>query len=553
MKCGWIATAVFYAGILFAREGIVSTLDGRRLEGEITATNGALLVKTTRGELFRIIQTDIARAQFSTNIPPAVAARGSGNGLLGFYFNSTNFQNFYLTRLDSVVDFNWHSEAPFLGLAKQRYGVRWMGQIEAPTSGVYTIYFASQDGGKIYLDGQLVADAFSNYQFLETNTTMTLRAGERRNIQLEYHNTSGVNARAQLFWSTESIPKTIIPQDRLYAASFDTFRTAETSGLAGSRGLLATYYNSERLSSNSFTRIEPEVNLAARGEPPAPGIVADPFTVRWSGTLLITNNGEYKFFITGGTGVRFLINDKMLSEPSSTAPEQVVTTMLNTADHCELRLELRARTDVPVRLHWSGPRFEKMLLSRQHVSPVIAASRQPPGSDVPISPAGVLLVNGATLSAPIQSATGNSIRFQGVLGKQNLPLAKVACIHVKPLTPELARAIPSGRAGVLLKNRDFFDGEVAAIESGRLKMTSVLFGNRSYDLAKDVIAIIVRSKESEAWLYSVTARDGTVLYGKTALIQPAQVSLAEGPEFSVPIDEVEEIVRRSEKEWDSMF
>ncbi|HWN94547.1 MAG TPA: PA14 domain-containing protein [Methylomirabilota bacterium] len=527
----------------FAIEGVVWTLGGQRLEGDVRLGTGVIAI--ARGEAGEISLpiADIARAQFSTNVI-AAQTRGSGNGMLGIYYPSTRFTSNTVMRLDDTIDFDWRDKEPMFGFPKDGFTVRWMGQIEAPTTDAYTIYFGTDEGGRIFFDDKLVADNTGRREYTETNIIVNLKAGERRNLKLEYSD-SMATAHARLSWGSPTMPKKIVPQDRLYAASFDPNHRADSSGLAGAQGLLATYYTSDGLT--SFTRIDPEINFEWKGESPAPEMPTNNFSIRWSGSLFVTNSGEYTFSIMAGLPLNFFINDKRISNPHVVALVQTASATLNRGERVELRLEVRATNNVvPIKLSWSGPGFAKTLLARQHLSPAIASSRETPLGYGPLQPAGIVLLSGVTVSAPIQSANISSIRLQGVLAKQPLPLTRVARIHARPLTTDLAAAVPKGRAGVLLKNRDFIDGEFAGIENGRVKIESVLFGKRTFDLAKDVITVVLRGNEPPPWRYSIAARDGTVLYGKGITLATQGVVLTEAPDVRLRAEDLAEIVRREE-------
>jgi len=534
---------LFCAAAAFAIDGMVSTLDGRKLEGEVELTRGGLIVKSAQGNAVTVLASNVAFATFSTN---AVAqTKGTGNGLMGIYFASTNFSGPSVIRLDEALDFDWRDEAPAPGIPKDHFSVRWMGEIEAPATDTYTIHFGSDEGGRIYFDGKLAGERWTRRAYEETNFTVNLNAGEKHKIQIEYFDSFG-EARARLWWSTPSMPKTIVPRNRLYAASFDAVHKAE---IAGSEGLLATYYHSRNFTSYSFTRVDPQIDFNWLGSAPAPGISSNEFSVRWSGNLLVTNNGEYTFHVLAGPPIRFFINDKLMNDPSLAAPQKTCTATLRAGERCELRLELSATNGaVGAQFLWSGPGIEKSLVPRQHLSPAIAPPASLYSGAGPMWPAGVVLLNGAIIAAPIQRASDSALRFQAAFSKQSLPLAKVARIHVQPLGSEISAALPRDRAGVLLKNRDFIDGDFAGIENGRVKITSVLFGNRTFDMAKDVVVIVLRGNELPAWRYSVSARDGTALYGQAMMIEPSRIAIVGAAEFSIPSAELNHIERRNESD-----
>ena len=537
--------AVFSATTLVALDGVIWTLDGRKLEGAIELAHESLIVKSSQGNTVILSVTNLARARFSTNV--TTQSKGSGTGLLGIYYNTTNCTGATVMRLDPTINFDWHEQPPMFGVPRDSFSVRWMGQIEAPTTEAYTIVFGTDDGGRIYFDDQLVADHWTRHDYAETNVTVNLKAGEKHKLKLEYFDLAG-NARAKLFWSTPSMPKAIIPQDRLYAASHEGEHQADSSGLVSAQGFLATYYNNDQFTSNSFTRIDPEINFDWQGDPPALGIETNNFSVRWSGKLRVTSSDEYKFYILGGESARFFINNQLLSDPLSLAPQQIISARLEADQPCELRLELSFTNNVsPIRLYWSSATFPQTLVPRQNLSPAtMVPVDEPPRERGPAFPAGVFLLNGTIVSAPIQSANESSIRFQGVLAKQTLPVTKVARIYVKPLTDELAATLPKGRAGVLLKNRDFIDGDFVEIENGRLKLGSVLFGSRSYDLAKDVVAMVLRGNDPTPWRCSIAARDGTVLYGRSISVEPARMAMGGAGEFSIAPADLLEVACPSE-------
>jgi hypothetical protein len=526
----------------WAEIGAVLTADGRKLQGDLRITNDALVVKSVSG-LSTVWASNIVRAQFSTNVI-AAQTKGSGNGLFGVYYSTTNFGGPVFTRLDEFVDFNWQRE-PLFKILADNFTVRWMGYIQAPTTDNYTFYFGSDDGGRIYLDGKLVADHWNRRGFEETNVTVRLNAGERHKLTLEYLELDGP-ARAQLSWSTPSMPKTIVPQDRLYAASFDAEHQGDASGLAGSQGLLATYFNNDDFTSNSFSRLDPEIDFQWKGQPPMDGFSPKNFSVRWSGNVLVTNGGDYRFWVMCGAPMNLYINDLWISSPTMLALQRVVPAQLKVAERCELRLEMSITNNVvPVRLFWSGPGFEKTLLQRHHFSPAISPSRGAPSAGGPTLPAGIVLANGAIIGAPIVSASSTTIRLGGALEKQTLAVSRIARIHVKPLTTEMQMALPKGRSGVLLRSRDFIEGDFGGVENGKVKIDSVLFGSRTFGLAREVLVVALRNHEVVPWRVSVVASDGTVLYGKALRLATDRVGLKEITDIALPAHEALEINREN--------
>ena len=73
-------------------------------------------------------------------------------------------------------------------------------------------------------------------------------------------------------------------------------------------GLSGSYFNNTTLSGNpALTRIE-AVNFDWGTSAPGTGVVANNFSVRWTGTLLASTSGAYRFQTVSDDGVRVWVN-----------------------------------------------------------------------------------------------------------------------------------------------------------------------------------------------------------------------------------------------------
>ncbi len=140
---------------------------------------------------------------------------GTGIGLTGNYFdNGTLLDPPYLTNLDPTINFNWGNGSPY-GLPIDNFSIRWTGQVEPQFSETYTFYAKTNDGPRLWVNGQQIVNHWTSTTTQEWTGTIALTANQRYSIKLEYHETTGT-AQAQLSWSSPSTPKQIIPQNRLY-------------------------------------------------------------------------------------------------------------------------------------------------------------------------------------------------------------------------------------------------------------------------------------------------------------------------------------------------
>lgn len=140
-----------------------------------------------------------------------------GTGLLGQYFNGTNFTGTPVTRVDPTVDFNWGTGAPAAGIGTDTFSVRWTGKVSADHTETYTFYTTSDDGVRLTVNGTPIIDNWTNHGAVENSGTIALQAGHSYDIVLEYYENTGSSV-ITLSWSSPSTPKSIIPKENLFPA-----------------------------------------------------------------------------------------------------------------------------------------------------------------------------------------------------------------------------------------------------------------------------------------------------------------------------------------------
>jgi hypothetical protein len=82
-------------------------------------------------------------------------------------------------------------------------------------SETYTFYTTSDDGVRLWVNGQKLVDNWTNHGPTENSGTIALAAGQKYSIVLEYYENTG-GAQIQLAWSSASQVKQIVPQGWLY-------------------------------------------------------------------------------------------------------------------------------------------------------------------------------------------------------------------------------------------------------------------------------------------------------------------------------------------------
>ncbi|MBA3937875.1 MAG: hypothetical protein H0X38_10465, partial [Planctomycetes bacterium] len=98
------------------------------------------------------------------------------------------------------------------------FSVRWTGEIEAPRDGTYTFYVPSDDGVRLWLDGELVFDNWRIQSFVRGEShhaAHALKAGHRSRIRLDYFEYEHL-AAVQLEWAGPGLPRQLVDATCLY-------------------------------------------------------------------------------------------------------------------------------------------------------------------------------------------------------------------------------------------------------------------------------------------------------------------------------------------------
>jgi uncharacterized repeat protein (TIGR03806 family) len=136
-------------------------------------------------------------------------------GLQGEYFGDLELTDLRLTRIDPAVDFVW-DESPDPSMPLDDFSVRWTGQVQAQFSEIHTFHTFSDDGIRLWVDGQLLVDNWTFHDPTEDTGQISLEAGHWYDVRLEFVEGGGA-AVARLLWSSPSRPRQVIPARRLFS------------------------------------------------------------------------------------------------------------------------------------------------------------------------------------------------------------------------------------------------------------------------------------------------------------------------------------------------
>lgn len=144
---------------------------------------------------------------------------GTPGGLKGYYFNTIDLTgDVILTRVDQQVDFTWSTESPGGSVAVDNFSIRWVGEVQVAFNEPYQFIIGSDDGSRLYLDGELIANSWRDQGYSETSSKpIMMEPGRSYGIVMEYYE-KGTDATVTLKWQSPSTPKQIIPSGALSLA-----------------------------------------------------------------------------------------------------------------------------------------------------------------------------------------------------------------------------------------------------------------------------------------------------------------------------------------------
>ena len=102
------------------------------------------------------------------------------------------------------------------------FSIRWEGQLKSPVTASCRIHSYSDDGFRVYLNGTLVLNDWSNHAARWANSAwMNLTEDQFYDLRVEFYENGG-HAVAQLHWEcTGQFARTLIIKDYLFPAEID--------------------------------------------------------------------------------------------------------------------------------------------------------------------------------------------------------------------------------------------------------------------------------------------------------------------------------------------
>ncbi|MFH1369051.1 MAG: glycoside hydrolase family 3 C-terminal domain-containing protein [Elusimicrobiota bacterium] len=154
------------------------------LEGIKKAAGGKFEVKVAKGCL---MEGDIDAVLSSSLKTP-----DGKSGLKAEYFDNFSLNGSpKVIRTDENVNFEWGGGGPGEGIGSDNFSVRWTGKLMPKESGTYNMTLLSDDGSRMYVDGNILINSWSDHASEAKSNTIYLEKGKEYNIKIEYYEKGG--------------------------------------------------------------------------------------------------------------------------------------------------------------------------------------------------------------------------------------------------------------------------------------------------------------------------------------------------------------------------
>jgi hypothetical protein len=176
-------------------------------------------VSVTDSELANLVAyvSQIGSQESSAPGTPPSSTPNTGTGLAGAYFNNNTLTGTPVLQRTEAVNFGWSTNPPGPGVNADSFSVRWTGKVEAPTTGNYTLQTVSNDGVRLWIDGVLVVDNWTNHATATNNSpVIALTKNARYTVTMEFYDNTGA-AVARFKWKKPGTTSFgAVPASRLY-------------------------------------------------------------------------------------------------------------------------------------------------------------------------------------------------------------------------------------------------------------------------------------------------------------------------------------------------
>ena len=249
----------------------------------------------------RMVSGLLVMLLLAVNTGASLAQEINDSSWLAAYWNNETLSGEpLLQRREAGLDYNWGADAPAPEVNQDHFSARWQRYLNVEP-GTYRFTATSDDGMRVWVDGDLIIDEWSDHPVQTVSIDKQLGDG-RHLIVVEYYEDAG-GAIAQLTWQP-------------VLANGDNWRGA--------------YYNNRDLTgSPRLVQYDPQINFNwGTGSPSPDQIGTDDFSARWTRNLNLPA-GLYRFTLTVDDGARLRVNDLLLIDKWQTQSPSTYSADIN--------------------------------------------------------------------------------------------------------------------------------------------------------------------------------------------------------------------------------
>ncbi len=232
-------------------------------------------------------RTGYAVAQLSWHRPSPVS--GAWHGA---YYDNLEFRGEPFRQDVAAIDFDWGYGSPAPSIPGEGFSARWTRTLNV-TPGRYRFTAVSDDGIRVYVDGQRVLDGWYDHPRRRFTADVDLTPGNHA-VVVEYYEQTGA-AVAKVSWEPLS-------------SSQDGWRATYHANTRLGAGCMPPVTSTD---CRAIVRDDPVIDFDWGYRSPMAEMPSDGFSVRWSRTVDF-EPGRYRFTTRTDDGVRLWVDNRLL-------------------------------------------------------------------------------------------------------------------------------------------------------------------------------------------------------------------------------------------------
>jgi hypothetical protein len=237
----------------------------------------------------------------------------------GEYYDNLEFRGEPFRHDVAAIDFDWGYGSPALSIPGEGFSVRWTRTLNV-TAGQYRFTAVSDDGIRVYVDGQRVIDGWYDHPRRRFTADVDLTSGDH-DVVVEYYEQTGA-AVARFSWEPLS-------------SSNDGWRATYHANTRLGAGCTPPVTNSD---CRAIVRHDPVIDFDWGYRAPMPEMPADGFSVRWS-RMAKFEPGRYRFTTQTDDGVRLWVDNRLLIDQWYDQALTTHSTTINLEGEVPIRME----------------------------------------------------------------------------------------------------------------------------------------------------------------------------------------------------------------------